>query len=207
MDLYKLFWVVIADFCGALPVFFIRKYNENIEKHQYYLIIISIISYLFLIYAYTIILNDNNIATMYTRVKVISILIVVFFGVIVYNNKLQLKSYLGIILGIAAVYLLSSKKSLPVHNLQITEGAKSVFVKYINSHKKAKTHEAKCSKIKDITGNIYDYFNIELSEKEHSDVVKMIKKNNGIMTKTMMKRWIKENYRENYVENETRCDS
>ena len=84
--------------------------------------------------------------------------------------------------------------------------AKNEFINYINSHRKAKKHEIKCSGIADIITNIDDYFKIELKENDHKDVLRMIKKNRGIMSKEIMKRWIEENYYENYIEKKKGCN-
>jgi len=90
--------------------------------------------------------------------------------------------------------------------IRITPGAKEEFISYINSHIKAKKHEIKCSKISNITENIDEYFQIELKEKDHKDIVQMIKKNKNVFSKPIMKKWIIENYNENYIEKNKSCD-
>lgn len=87
----------------------------------------------------------------------------------------------------------------------ITESAKNEFKLYMNSHKRAKLRETNCSKVPDIIKNIYKYFSVELTEHSHADVAKMIKKNNGVMSKSIMRWWISENYKENYIENKPNC--
>lgn len=111
--------------------------------------------------------------------------------------------YLIIILIVVVICLLYA---VAVHEcIYITPDAKREFIKYINSHEKAKEHETLCSKIPNIIENIDDYFKFELTEKDHTDVVEMIKENNGIFSKRIMRRWIKENYHENYIENNKEC--
>ena len=61
-------------------------------------------------------------------------------------------------------------------------------------------HETKCSGIEDIITNIYEYFIFELNGSRHKDVLRMIKKNRGIITEAIMKRWIEDNYHKNYIE-------
>lgn len=90
--------------------------------------------------------------------------------------------------------------------LHITPKAKELFIDYINSHRRAKAHEIRCSKIKNITCNIEKYFTIELKEKDHADVVRLIINNDGIMNKRIMERWIQENYYENYIQRKQECD-
>ena len=67
-------------------------------------------------------------------------------------------------------------------------------------------HEIKCSGIEDITKYIHEYFIFELKEPDHKDVRRMIRKNRGIMTEAIMKRWIEENYHKNYIEKKKGCD-
>jgi hypothetical protein len=87
----------------------------------------------------------------------------------------------------------------------ITQAAKNEFKLYINSFKLSKLHETQCSKISDIIKYIDDYFDIELKEHSHRDVLLMIKKNNGVMSKKIMRWWITENYKENYIDNKGGC--
>jgi len=104
MDLYNIFWFIIAATTPALPLAMIKRYTET---NNYYWIIMSICCYLLLIFAYSIILTNTDIAIMYPLLKVISILIVVTLGLIFYKSELDGKSILGIILGIISIYLLS----------------------------------------------------------------------------------------------------
>ena len=87
----------------------------------------------------------------------------------------------------------------------ITDEAKELFIDYIKTHSKSKLHEEKCSEL-DIIHNIDRYFEIELKEEDHKDIVDMIKNNNNMMDAIIMKKWIKENYKENYIENKVNCD-
>jgi hypothetical protein len=90
--------------------------------------------------------------------------------------------------------------------LMITPIAKNEFIEYMKSHRKAMKHEIKCSGIEDITKYIHEYFIFELKEHDHKDVRRMIRKNRGIMTEVIMKRWIEENYHKNYIEKKKGCD-
>jgi hypothetical protein len=90
--------------------------------------------------------------------------------------------------------------------LMITPIAKNEFIEYMKSHRKAMKHEIKCSGIEDITKYIHEYFIFELKERDHKDVLRMIRKNRGIMTEVIMKRWIEENYHKNYIEKKKGCE-
>jgi len=79
-----------------------------IETKNIKWIIFSIMSYLLLIYAYYIILNNKNIILIYTISKALSILVVVFSGYFLFNDKLDAKSITAILLLFASLYLLES---------------------------------------------------------------------------------------------------
>ena len=108
MDLYNIFWFLVAAIAAALPIPMIKQYTETNNNKW---IILSIVSYLILVLAYTIILANNDITIIYPLLKVLSILIVVIAGLIFFSNQLDTQSILGIIFGIISIYLLSNKIS------------------------------------------------------------------------------------------------
>jgi len=105
MNLYNIIWIIIAAISAAAPVSFIKKYIEN---KNYLWIILSIISYIILILSYSIILIESNMIVVYSIVKILSLLIVGLLGIIFFNEKLNFKEGMGILLGIVSIYLLSS---------------------------------------------------------------------------------------------------
>lgn len=106
MKLYILLWFLISAISAAIPIPLIKKYTET--KNIIW-IFLSILSYFVLILSYSVILDDNNITILYPLLKVLSIFIVIFSGIIFFNNKLDMKSLIGILFGIISIYLLSSK--------------------------------------------------------------------------------------------------
>jgi len=101
-----LFWFFVAAVAAALPIPFI-KYYTNTNNNLW--IIASAISYAVLILSYSIILKDENITIVYPILKVLSVLIVVFAGLFLFSNYLEIKTIIGIALGASSIYLLSSK--------------------------------------------------------------------------------------------------
>jgi multidrug transporter EmrE-like cation transporter len=106
MNVYNIFWFFVAAIAAAIPIPFIKFYTET---HNKFWIILSVISYVTLVYAYSIILSHKNIAIVYPVLKVLSVLIVIITGLLVFNNKLDFTTMVGIFLGISSIYLLSSK--------------------------------------------------------------------------------------------------
>lgn len=106
MNYYNIIWFLVAAIAAAIPIPFIKLYTET---RKIVWVILSFFSYAILILAYSIILTDKNITIIYPILKVLSVIIVVIAGLFLFNNVLDIKSILGIFLGIASIYLLSSK--------------------------------------------------------------------------------------------------
>ena len=97
-------WYLIAASAAAIPIPLIKKYTLTDEKIW---LIFSAISYIILIYSYSIVLRDENISIIYPFLKVLSVLIVVSVGILAFNEKINLLNSIGIILGILSIYILS----------------------------------------------------------------------------------------------------
>ena len=110
-----------------------------------------------------------------------------------------------ILLTIIALVVVWRRSRPDLSGLKITDEAQTLFSTYIKKHEIAAEHERRCSGIQDLS-RIKDYFQIELLEEDHRDVLGMIQKNNMVFNDKMMQRWIEENYRENYIEKKTTCE-
>lgn len=84
--------------------------------------------------------------------------------------------------------------------IHIDSDAKKEFIKYMKKHKKAKQSEEMCSNIPNVIRNIDEYFTKELYEENHATVLKLVKENEYIMSKEIMKLWTSQNYYEIYVQ-------
>ena len=98
--------VLLSSITAAIPIHLIKLYvqTKNIKW-----IILSILCYIILIILYYfIIARGKNIIIIYPIIKILSIFFVIFIGFILFNTKLDMKSYIGILLGIISIYLLSN---------------------------------------------------------------------------------------------------
>ena len=95
---------MIAAVFAALPLPFIKKYTQT---HNYNWLIGAICSYIILIYAYSIVLVNNNISIVYPLLKILSVMLVFLFGIYFFNDRIDIKTAIGIILGMVSIYLLS----------------------------------------------------------------------------------------------------
>ena len=99
-------WILVAAVSASVPLILIKKY---IETTKIIFIILSMICYLLVIKSYLQLLTSSNISTIYPMIKIISDLIVIPAGIFIFHEKLNLYNYLGIILGVSSIYLLSIK--------------------------------------------------------------------------------------------------
>jgi hypothetical protein len=90
--------------------------------------------------------------------------------------------------------------------LRLTPSARTAFMYYLCTHPEAKEKEERCSNISDIGNHAEEYFAIELREPEHSDVAQRVASARGIMTKSDVQQWARENFREVYDKKELDCD-
>jgi len=98
-----IYWLLIATVIAITPIYFIKQYiftGNNIN------LIYALVLYMILIKLYTEIFKQSQISSSYTLLQITQILLVVFGGVIFYNEQLSYKKISGIICGLLAVYLL-----------------------------------------------------------------------------------------------------
>ena len=96
-------WFIVAAVASVVPATLIKKYS--VDK-SYIWIVLSILTYLLLIYAYTKILDHRNVSSVYSFLKGISILLVVLFGFVFFGEIPNLGTVLGMIFAIISVYLI-----------------------------------------------------------------------------------------------------
>jgi multidrug transporter EmrE-like cation transporter len=106
MKIYNILWFFVAAIAAAIPIPLIKKYTETKDVKW---IAASLFSYLILVYAYSIILENKNITIVYPLLKVLSVLIVIAVGFLAFRNKIDIQTIVGILLGIASIYILSRK--------------------------------------------------------------------------------------------------
>lgn len=100
-----LFWYIVAVLSSAIPLPLIKKYNMTGES---YLIFMAIVLSMILIWAYIKILQDKNMCTQYSVIKISSILLVALSGIIFFKDNFNTKLTIGVALGIISIYFLSS---------------------------------------------------------------------------------------------------
>lgn len=109
INLNKLFWILVAAISAALPVVFIKWYIKD-DLSQYWLVLPAF-CYCVLIYAYLQLLDDFQISILYPILKILSIILVVFTGIVINGEYITIHNLLGIILGFISIILLYYENS------------------------------------------------------------------------------------------------
>lgn len=102
IQLYK--WLLIASFFSALTIISIKYSLKNKNK---YLLLVTTLSEIGLIYSYIQMLQTGDILTGFSLVKIISILIVIFPSIMFLDVELTNKKIIGLIFAFVAIYLLA----------------------------------------------------------------------------------------------------
>ena len=97
-------WFIIGSISAIIPVILIKEYiiHKNIL-----LIILSLFCYLILITSYLHIFKVNKVSVSYTIVQIIQILMVVLSGILLFKEKINIKTIIGIVLAFASMYFLN----------------------------------------------------------------------------------------------------
>ena len=98
--------ILLAAITSVTNVILVKQYI--ITKNIYYVLIL-LLSGLITLYSYYNIFTTIGISSGYPIVKLLSILIIVLCGVIIYDEQINYKKFMGIILSIIAMYLLLCK--------------------------------------------------------------------------------------------------
>ena len=103
-NIQKYKWLLLASFFSALTILMIKLYEKSIN---YFYLLVAALSEFGLIYSYIELLEKGELVTQFSLVKIISILIVLIFGIIFFGSELTTKKIIGLIFGMIAFYLLN----------------------------------------------------------------------------------------------------
>jgi hypothetical protein len=95
--------LVLATIASTLTVVFIKEYINR--KEPVYLLL-TILSEALLIYSYLNIFNIKDVSNYYSYIKIISILLVSFYGFLLLNEPITNSKILGLTLGLLSIYFL-----------------------------------------------------------------------------------------------------
>lgn len=97
---------------GALLPIMLKKYIQtDSQAEKIFLMILSIIVAITIIYFYIKLLNEYDLGTSFAIVKVLSIIVVLIFSILFYKEKLDSSQIIGVILAMISISLLYSPKN------------------------------------------------------------------------------------------------
>jgi multidrug transporter EmrE-like cation transporter len=103
-----LIYFILAASTAALSPILIKKYTLT---HDFRLILLSMLSYLALIYFYYKLLKNTTIGNTYTFLKILSIMIVATVAVLWFKEEFTYLQGIGFVLGLIAIFLLGPLSS------------------------------------------------------------------------------------------------
>jgi len=102
IQMYK--WLLLSSFFSALTIISIKY---SLQYKNKYLLLVTTLSEICLIYSYINMLQNGDILTGFSLVKIISILIVLFPSIMFLDVELTNKKIFGLIFAFTAIYLLA----------------------------------------------------------------------------------------------------
>jgi multidrug transporter EmrE-like cation transporter len=103
-NIQKYKWLLLASFFSALTVLMIKQYEKSTN---YWYLLVAALAEFGLICSYIKLLKNGDLITQFALVKIISILIVLIPGIVLFNSVLTTKNIIGLIFGMIAIYLLN----------------------------------------------------------------------------------------------------
>ncbi len=100
-------WLFIASISAVSTSILIKEYTVTNDNTYIYL---TILAYLILMISYINIFQNNELSSTYTVLQIIQILLIIMFGYVFLNEKLNSKKIIGYISGLICIYLLNETK-------------------------------------------------------------------------------------------------
>jgi multidrug transporter EmrE-like cation transporter len=105
MDYISLFgWIVVISIISASTTSLLHYY---ISQENVWWLILSIICSILLVFCYIPIIKESNSGILYTITKIVSIVLFLLIALLVWNEPILTRQWIGLVLAIASVVLLS----------------------------------------------------------------------------------------------------
>ena len=103
MNNYIILLAFIATIIAIVPLIFIKKYIVNKE---FYNLIIAFVLYILLLLAYIKLFEKGEMSSIYIVLQILQIFLVLFAGILFFNESINMTKIIGILLGSLSIYLL-----------------------------------------------------------------------------------------------------
>jgi multidrug transporter EmrE-like cation transporter len=97
-------WMIFATIVAILPVFFIKK---HIQEDNYIYLLLAMVCYMLLLISYLNLFRREEVTIAYPMLQVFQVVIVVLYGTIFLQEKVDTNKVIGLVLGGTSIYLLS----------------------------------------------------------------------------------------------------
>jgi hypothetical protein len=105
MKLYQFFLIPAIAMSAASSVIVIKKYTQT---NNFLWILACLILSMMTMYCYTCILKYEKLCYIYPSVKILSIILVTTSSIILFNEKINTRYIIGLLLGILSICILST---------------------------------------------------------------------------------------------------
>jgi multidrug transporter EmrE-like cation transporter len=107
-NIYLLLWIVLAGLSGAIAPLIIKYYVSS-KPSDLYLPILAWFIYGITIISFTYVFKTSNVSITFPIIKGLTILFVIFIGIIFFNEKTDTTVIISILLIFIALFLLTLK--------------------------------------------------------------------------------------------------
>jgi multidrug transporter EmrE-like cation transporter len=100
----SLYWIIIATIASASPILLVKEY---LKRNDNRFIILSIMSYLILVFSYIHLLKKYEISKIYSLIKIAQLLIVSLIAIQLHKETINKNKIIGLLAGIVSIIYLS----------------------------------------------------------------------------------------------------
>ncbi len=97
------YYLILATIIAILPIIFIKKY---ILTKEIYNLVLAFILYILLLLSYIKLFEKGEVSSIYIVLQILQIFLVLFAGLLFFNESLNMTKIIGILLGSISIYLL-----------------------------------------------------------------------------------------------------
>ena len=99
----EILWLACSIIASLASIVCIKYY---INKNELFWFFIAILAYILLAYSLSKLYVNNNISKIYAIMNISGIILVALAGMIVFNEKIDIKMSAGIFFGLLSIYLM-----------------------------------------------------------------------------------------------------
>ena len=107
-DYIVVFWIAVIIITSISSLFLIKNY---VTTHNKKYILFYALIYPIYLFAYIELLKKEDLLKIYPFIKMVTVVLVVLIGVIIYEEEYDWRLLIGLLFGIIAIYYLSTRNN------------------------------------------------------------------------------------------------